>query len=268
MKMSYPQKNNYRSRGRNSRLKIIAIIIAIVILFFISQLGLLGEVIHRIASPLWKAENYTVDKFSGMFSVIRSKKSLISEGRALREELGKANANLLIQKVYQKENEDLKVLLGRNNGRKNVILSAVLVRPSISPFDIIVIDIGKGSGVEVGNKVVYEGALIIGEVSEVDAKSSKVKLYSSPGEKHIALIGPRSVQAEVEGFGAGSFMAKLPRDMEINDGDEVVMPNISMSILGFVQKIETEVADSFQKVIFKIPINLSELKWVEVELNK
>lgn len=202
-----------------------------------------------------------------MFSTVRSKKSLISEVRALKEELGMASANLLIQKVYQRENEDLKALLGRSSDRKKNILSAVLVRPSVSPFDIIVIDIGKTSGVKVGDKVLYNGSLIIGTVSEVDIKSSKVKLFSSPGEKNIALIGPKSVQVEVEGFGAGSFVAKLPRDLEIKKGDEVIMPDISTSILGFVQKIESGVADSFQEIIFKIPINLSELKWVEVEIN-
>lgn len=267
MKMNYLLKNNYKSRNRNPRLKVILIIIVIVILFFVSRAGLFDSVANRIAVPLWKTANYANNKFSSMFSVVRSKKSLISEGRILKEELNKANANLLIQKVYQKENEDLKALLGRGNERKNVILSAVLVRPGMSPFDIIVIDIGKNSGVQVGDKVTHNGVLTIGEVSEVDAKSSKVRLYSSPGEKHMALIGPKSVQTEVEGLGAGNFIAKLPRDMEIKEGDEAVMPNITTSILGFVQKIETGVADSFQKVIFKIPINLSELKWVEVEIN-
>lgn len=267
MKMNYLLKNNYKSRNRNSRLKIILIIIIIIILFFISRAGLFGGAIHIIAVPLWKISNYTSDKFSGMFFTIRSKKSLISEVRTLKEELGTASASLLIQKVYQRENEDLKALLGRNSDRGKNILSAVLVRPGMSPFDIIVIDIGKSSGVKIGDKVLYNGSLIIGTVSEVDNKSSKVKLFSSPGEKHIALIGPKSVQIEVGGVGAGSFVAKLPRDMEIKEGDEVIMSGISTSILGFVQKIESGVADSFQKIIFKIPINLSEIKWVEVEIN-
>lgn len=265
--MNYLLKNNYKSRNRNSRLKIILIIIIIIILFFISRAGLFGGVINTIAVPLWKMSNYTSDKFSDMFSTVRSKKSLISEVRNLKEELSIAGVNLLIQKVYQKENDDLKALLGRNSDRKKDILSAVLVRPGMSPFDIMIIDIGKSSGVKVGDKVLYNGSLIIGIVSEVDIKSSKVKLFSSPGEKHIALIGPKSVQVEVEGFGAGNFVAKLPRDIEIKEGDEVVMPGLSTSILGFVQKIESGVADSFQKIIFKIPVNLSEIKWVGVEIN-
>lgn len=265
--MNYLLKNNYKSRNRNSRLKIILIIAIIIILFFISRAGLLGGTVNIIAVPLWKVSNYTSDKFSDMFSAIRSKKSLILEVKSLKEELGMASANLLIQKVYQKENEDLKALLGRDNDKTKNILSAVLVRPGMSPFDIMVIDIGKSSGVKVGDKVLYNGSLVIGTVAEVDSKSSKVKLFSSPGEKHIALIGPKSTQVEVEGFGAGSFVAKLPRDVEIKEGDEVVMPGISMSILGFVQKIESGVADSFQKIIFKIPVNLSEIKWVEIEMN-
>ena len=71
---------------------------------------------------------------------------------------------------------------------------------------------------------------------------------------------------ELEGLGGGNFAAKLPRDVEVKEGDAAVVPSISTSVFGFVEKIELNPTDSFQKIIFKIPANLSELKWVTVEI--
>lgn len=264
--MNYLLKNNLRPRNKNWRLKIALIILIFVTLFFISRANVFKEFLNKVALPFWRIDNYAVSGFSGFFSVINSKRSLIFENRALKEELDRTKADSSIRKILQKENEDLKILLGRNDARKNVILAAVLVKPGISPFDIIIIDTGKNKGVKKGDKVLFENALTIGEIEETYEGSSKVRLYSSPGEKTIAFVGPTSMQVEAEGYGGGNFIAKLPRGLEVKEGDEVMMPGISTSILGLVEKIKTSPADSFQEIIFKIPVNLAELKWVLVEI--
>ncbi|MBM2817828.1 MAG: hypothetical protein HW401_418 [Parcubacteria group bacterium] len=264
--MNYPLRNSSKPRNKNKRLKFLIAAIIFAILFLISLTGAFKISLNNIILPFWKSDSYIGQKFSNTFSIIGSKKSLIAENRRLGEELNKIKADLSIQKIIQKENEDLKALLGRDEIKKNAILSAVLVRPSISPFDIIIIDVGLDKGVKAGDRVLYEGSVAIGEVEEAYVHSSKIKLYSSPGEKFIALVGERSVQVEAEGLGGGNFSAKLPRDIEVNEGDAAVVPSISASIFGFVQKIELNPTDSFQKIIFKIPVNLSELKWVTVEI--
>ncbi len=266
--MNYLLKNNRKPKDKQWRFKIVFAVLIFATIFFISRTALFKGFINKIAMPFWKFDNYTVEKFSSIFSIVNSKSSLISENQTLKEELNKANADLSAQKVIQKENDDLKSLLGRNDVKKNIILAAVLVKPSISPFDVIIIDIGNDKDVKKGDKVLYQNTLVIGEVEEVYTDSSKVKLYSSPGEKILALIGPKSVQVEAEGIGGGNFIAKLPRDIEVNEGDAAVVPSISTSVFGFAQKIEINPAESFQKIIFKIPVNLSELKWVEVEVGK
>lgn len=267
MKMNYLLKNNSKPRSKNRRLKIGAIILIFAAILSFSLTGAFKGFLNRIALPFWKIDSYAALKFSGAFSIIASKKSLILENSRLNLELNKAAADLSIQKILQKENEDLKALLGREK-KNNLVLATVLVKPGISPFDIIIIDIGKDKGVKAGDKVLYESSAVIGEVEEAYAASSKVKMYSSPGEKFLALIGEKSAQAEAEGLGGGNFSVKLPRGVEIKEGDAAVVPGISTSVFGFVRKIELNPTDSFQKIIFKIPLNLTELKWVLVEIRR
>ena len=236
-----------------------------VVIFLFSRSDAIRGFFNKIALSFWKTDNYAAVKFSGIFSIIGSKNSLIAENQRLQEELTKANAELSIQKVVEKENDDLKSLLGRNDAKKSLVLGAVLEKPSISPFDVVIIDIGKNKGVQKGDKVLYEASIAIGQIEEVCDQSSKVKLYSSPGQKFTIFVGSKSIQAEAEGLGGGNFMVKLPRGIEISEGDSAVVPGISTAVFGFVEKIEIEPTDSFQKIIFKIPLNLTELKWVEVE---
>lgn len=266
MKMNYPLRNNSKPRNKNRRIKIGAVIILFTALFLISFTGALKGYLNKIALPFWRFDGFITQKFSNFFPIIGSKRSLILENRRLAEELNKIGSDLSVQKIIQKENEDLKALLGREEGENNLVLAAVLVKPGISPFDVIIIDVGFDKGVKAGDRVLYEGSVAIGEVEEVYDKSSKIKMYSSPGEKFLTLVGDKSVQAEAEGLGGGNFSVKLPRDIEVKEGDAAVVPSIATSVFGFVQKIELNPTDSFQKILFKIPANLSELKWVLVEI--
>lgn len=266
MKTNYPLRNSSKSKNKNGRLKIVALALLFVAVLTASFTGALKGSLSKIALPFWRFDSYVVQKFSDFFPIINSKKSLILENRRLAEELSKNASDLSMVKIIQKENQDLKTLLGRDEAEKDVILGVVLVKPSISPFDVIIIDVGIDKGVKKGDKVLYEGSAAIGEVEEVYEQSSKVKMYSSPGEKFLALVGEKNIQVEAEGLGGGNFSAKLPRDIEVKEGDAAVVPSISTSVFGFVQKIELNPTDSFQNVIFKIPTNLSELKWVLVEI--
>lgn len=264
--MSYPLRNSSKPRNGKWRVKSAVAILLFATVFLFSRVDLFRGFLNKIALPFWKIDNYAVGKFSDFFSVIGSKNSLVAENRRLEEELTKANAELSIQKVIEKENDDLKSLFERSDTKMKVILGVVLKKPVIYPFDIIIIDIGKTNGLQKGDKVLYGGVIAMGQIEEVFEKSSKVKLYSSPGQKFTVFIGSKSIQTEAEGLGGGNFMVKLPKGVEVSEGDEAVVPGISTTVFGFAHKIETDPADSFQKIIFKIPFNLNELKWVEVEV--
>jgi cell shape-determining protein MreC len=169
-----------------------------------------------------------------------------------------------LNRILIQENTDLKDLLGRKSIYSKAVLASILVKPSFSPYDTLIVDIGTDAGVVVGDKVSADGNIFIGRVSEVYANSSKVILYSSPDEKVLVLVGSNNVLKEAVGIGGGNFKIELPREIDIKEGDDVVIPSISPNIFGIVEKVEYKEADSFQTVLFKSPINVLELKWVEI----
>lgn len=264
--MNYPLKNSSKPRNEKWRVKLTVAILLFVIIFLFSRVELFRGFLNKTALPFWRFDNYAVSKLSDFFFIISSKNSLIAENKRLKEELTEVNVKLSLQKVIEKENDNLKLLLERDNAKTKIVLGAVLEKPSISPFDIIIIDIGKINGVQKGDKVLYGGVIAIGQIEEVFEKTSKVKLYSSPGQKFTVFIGSKSIQAEAEGLGGGNFIVKLPKGIEVSEGDEAIVPSISTMIFGFANKIETDPEDSFQKIMFKTPLNINELKWVEVEV--
>lgn len=266
MKMNYRLRNNSKFKNKNLRFKIITLVIAFFITLSVFFSGIFSGFLNKIALPFWRVDIYVVQKFSEIFAIINSKKSLILENRRLSEELNKNMMDTLMLRVIQKENQDLKALLGRDKVNKNTVIGAVLAKPGISPFDVIIIDIGLDEGVKKGNKVFYEKSVAIGEVEEVYERSSKIKLYSSPGEKFLTFVGENNIQVEAEGLGGGNFFAVLPRDAEVKEGDIAIVPGASTLVLGFVHKIKLNPTDAFQNIIFKTPVNLSELKWVLVEI--
>ncbi len=57
----------------------------------------------------------------------------------------------------------------------------------------------------------------------------------------------------------------MPRDFILEKGIEVVLPGITPYTIATVQTIISDTRDSFQKVLLLSPVNIFELKFVEVE---
>ena len=199
-------------------------------------------------------------------NVLNSKVELALENSQLKEQLKSDERNQALFGIVQKENDDLKNILNRKSSDQNLLLSSVLVKPFLSPYDTLIIDVGSSSNISINDKVLVDGNTFIGYISEVYKNTSKVILYSSPGEKVNVQIGSNNVEKVAVGQGGGNFSVQMPRESDIKEGDNITIPSISPNIFGVVEKIEFKESDSFQTVIFKSPVNISELKWVEVLL--
>jgi len=92
-----------------------------------------------------------------------------------------------------------------------------------------------------------------------------VKLLSAPGNKYDVEIGSESIPAIAEGLGSGNFKIELPRGVDIKVGDEVISPALSIKLLGIVEYIDATPQNSIQKILFKSPVNINQIKWVLIE---
>ncbi len=259
MKTNFPQRNN---SNKNIYWSVIPILFIIIFYFSWTR-----NILFNTGTPVWAIKNSISSFFVDNISILNSKISLLNENILLKDQIRVNESKNALYDLIKKENEDLKNILNRNKSNQKLILSTILVKPFLSPYDTLIIDIGEVDGVSIGNKVLVDGNIFIGYISEVYSNTSKVVLYSSPGEKVKVLIGNNNVEKEAIGLGAGNFKIEMPREGDIKEGDSIVMPSISPNIFGVVEKIDFKEADSFQDVLFKNPVNISELKWAEVLLS-
>lgn len=264
--MNYLLKSsNFQNRRKVVQKRALTIFIILIIAIIILVTGPVRRLIFSLALPAWQTENAILN--SNFFEYFKSKQSLINERIALEQKLFLAGNLLALNETLQIENENLKDLLGRKDSKQKTILGTVLVKPPQTPYDMLTVDIGEIDGVKVGDKVMANANIYIGEVSEVMPSSAKVTLYSTPGRKLSVVLGASSVTMEAVGIGGGNFNILVPREVEVKEGDVIVIPSITANVFGIVEKVSFKETDSFQTILFKSPVNISELNFIEVVIN-
>lgn len=264
-KMNYPlRSSNFEERKKAGQKKVLLITIIVILAVIILATGPVRHALFSVASPLWQAENSFLN--SNFFTYFKSKQALLNEKIVLEQKLFLTGNLLALNETLQTENENLKDLLGRKDTKQKTVLASVLVKPPQIPYDSLIIDVGTNYGVKVGEKVLASANVYIGEVSEVLPTSAKVTLYSTPGRKLSVVLGASSVTAEAVGIGGGNFNIYLPREVEVKEGDVIVIPSITANVFGIVEQVNFKDKDSFQTVLFKSPVNISELSFVQVVL--
>lgn len=207
------------------------------------------------------------NKFSSIGSAISFKKMIIAENKDLKAQLGETVARTANYNSVLDENTKLKEILNRKPWSANLILGNILSQKNQSIYSSVLIDLGTNDGITEGQRVFAWGNIPIGRIAETEANSSKVVLYSSPGERTEAIITGSAYSGfmEVVGRGGGNFELILPRDFVIAEGTEVVLPGAFPYVLGTVKTIISDPRDAFQKALIVSSVNIQELKFVEVE---
>ncbi|OGJ01618.1 hypothetical protein A3G53_02540 [Candidatus Nomurabacteria bacterium RIFCSPLOWO2_12_FULL_44_11] len=262
--MSYLQDRKVKNK------KIINITIVVVLLFvlFYFRAGIfkgLSYISGAIFRPVLVAGNNVGNTFSNISAYFASKNSLTKENEDLKLKLSEKDAKMANYNALLDENNKLKDVLGRKNAKADFIVSAILAKPNQSPYDTLIIDAGNNQGASAGDLVFALGNIPIGRVSEVGPSSAKVILFSNPGEKTEVVIEGRDVFTTITGRGGGNFEMIVSRDFTLERGATVVLPGITPYVVGVVQTIISDPRDAFTKALLTSPVNIFELKFVEVE---
>jgi cell shape-determining protein MreC len=227
--------------------KIITGIIIVLLLLYIFAPTFLPSIFLKIASPFWNIVKPSEEELAQIISSKDYESALVLELR--------------------KENEALKEILNRNTDASST-LAYILKKPPFTAYDTFIIDIGLKDNIKVGEKIYAGENILLGEIAEVYDSTSKVRLYSTPGEKYEVTLGvgtsTDNIQVGATGRGGGSFEIVVPRDLKIKEGDTVVIPSLTPNVFGIVKDIVTEDTNTFSTVLFSQPINIYQLKWVEL----
>ncbi len=260
---------SYLLDKRSKRNKYYKIALGVVVLLFLLYFKLVifngfsygSSIVFR---PVLTFGNSLGEKLKNVRSFFDSKNSLLLENENLKSKLNENNAISLNYNSILAENASLKEILGRKSEHTPMTLAAILAKPNQSLYDTLVIDAGSGQGLRKGDQVFALGNVPIGRVAEVYPKTSKVILFSNSGEKTQVIISGKNVFMELTGRGGGNFEMILPRDFVVQKGDEVVLPGITPYVVGIVETILSDPRDAFQKALIVTPLNIQELKFVEV----
>ncbi len=261
--MTYLVRHNARPADRRRRVIIYAcgVIVVLVAFFQFFMPHFLPGLWTSLARPFWRAE------FSVGSGALRSPAQLLNENEDLKRQLADDQVRLQSVNALQDENDQLKTILGRASTTPYIV-AAVLKRPPYSPYDELVIDIGKDKNISTSSLVYAPGNVLIGRVVDVMSQTSKVVLLSSPGQQYQVLVGSAHTPATATGRGGGQYQAQVSRDVKVQEGDYVSDPSLNDRVFGIVTSVLSDPADPFATVLFAPPVNLYQLRWVLIQNQK
>ncbi len=244
---------------------IFGILFFLVLIYFRTSVGnsfsYLGNIFFR---PILIVGRGIGNRFSDIKFYFNSKKSIFLENEDLKNQILESFADRANYLSVKEENNNLKEILNRKKEEASMILSNILSKPNQSLYDTLVIDVGIDKGIEVDDMVFALGNVPIGRISEVYKNSSKVILFSNAGEKIQVVITDKNIFMEMTGRGGSNFEMIIPRDFTIEKGKQVIMPGDNSFVLALVESVISDPRDPFTKVLLISPVNIQQLKFVQV----
>jgi cell shape-determining protein MreC len=257
-------------RKRKSAMpRLLAVFLFVVLVWAIQYFApsFFFGISSAVLRPLWSGQNALSRGILTLDSYLSSKKGLEEEVTRLNAQIleNQADSHRLV--LLEAENMSLKQALERTPEIKKK-LAAILRKPPLSPYDSFVIDVGSEGGAKVGQRILAQGDVLVGEIIETAADASKVRLYSSQGVEFPVNVGTSSVQLVAVGKGGGGFEIEALRDMPIAIGDAVSIPGVSTILFGTVEAVDVDPVEPFKRVFFRSPVNVFELPWVQIEISE
>lgn len=261
------------------------LVLAAVLLFFLDVYNVLDfprNIFYSFSSPIQKGFISAAKTISSSFNFLISLKNLSSENKNLKT----TNTRLLAENIYFRdivqENKILKEQLGINSNGKFTAVSAKLTgRDPLEFGSFFWIDKGEFSGVKINMPVIAagiysddfngEGGFLLGRITEVEQKSSKVLALTNFDSKVNAII--RREKKEIVGgivrggYGFNLVMDLVPTQNRIFEGDIALTSGKDGLypeglVIGSVAEIINKDNQIFQKVKVSPIINMNELDTV------
>jgi len=223
------------------------------------------SVSSSIQKALWGAGDNVSDFFSGVIRI----KTLESETDHLKLENQKLLAEIIILKGLKKENETLRRALEVGLEKDFKLILGQVIGKDISS-DFILIDKGESDGVLKDMPVITEERVVLGKVSEVYNKYSKIMLLTSNKSSFDAKIfTPEKEEKNISGVVKGKnnlkvFLELISKDESINQGDLVITTRLGgvfpdNLLVGQIKEIRKKDIESFQQAEIDPAFNINDL---------
>jgi len=259
MKMIFHQKDKRK----------ISIPFIISTIFFVIVAGLyfltpvfFPSLLYSFAAPVWSVRSFVVENVAESAAYLKSKRSLEEENNRLETQNEIIKQSAIALEVLRKENIELRSVINREGVRPKT-LGKITSRPPASPFDTVIIDVGTSSGVKEGDIAVVSGSMALGEVARVFENGSLIRLYSTPDTTVEVQVVRSGTNVQAIGKGGGNFELVVPKETDVIEGDLVSLGS-TLFIAGEVDKVLSAESGSFKTALFRLPVNIRNVSWVEI----
>lgn len=254
-------------RSSRNKSKVLIIIIAIILAVFLFNFFQkeIRNFFYSFSAPIqrvfWEAGDSTSDFLSSIFK----SGELKSEVDKLKAEKNDLTSQIIGFQELKQENEILRSALDVGLKDEFELSLTQVIGKDISQ-DFILINKGSKDGLSEDMPVITEGKILVGKISDVYNKFSKVMLLSNKESSFDAKEINSLASGVVKGMGYPKLLFDLiPKDQIINNGDLIVTDSISGIFpaglfIGTVTNISKSDVGSFQQADVEPAFDLSEAK--------
>jgi len=258
------------STVRNKILICLAILLLTSFLIFFQKE--VRNIFYFISAPIQKVFWKAGDNASNFFKTISTFKNIKKQNEELllkNQELLSENSQL---KELKKENETLREALNLSLQKDFQLEKAEVI--SRNPFqDYILINKGEKSGISRGMPILTSGKVILGKITEVYDKFSKVTLISDKSSSFDAKVSEKDVFGVVKGEGNFSLILDLvSQNEEIKEGDLVITSSLGGIfpeglLVGQIKEVKKSDIQPYQKAVLNSSFNIANLETVFIVTN-
>lgn len=253
----------------NSKIQSLLVFILILGLFFFLNRTLAAQKIKHffyiISEPfqtnLWRAG----ERVSDFFEIALEMNDLKKKNKELELEILKLlSENVKVQEL-EKENEDLREALGLELEKEFQLKIAKTLGKDISQ-DFILINKGSKDGLIEGLPVINPQKILIGKISTVYPRFSKVMLVSNKE----SLVDVEVYERDVEGVAKGKgnlqiSLELLPKEKEIKENDLIVTTSLSGAypkglLVGQIKEVKKQDIEPFQAAEIKPAFEINQIE--------
>lgn len=258
-RQSFPRRR-YRNSIVGSGTTAVAAVLALLVILLAAFRFAVPSAWNAVTAPVWRMGASLSSHVRGT-GTVESKTVLLAERDSYASQVTRLTAEnaALSAKVA-----DLTKLLGSRTEPVQGIVAAVMARPPVAPYDVLILDQGSSAGVTLGASVTADGGTPVGTIGQVDGAQSRVTLYSTRDIKTSGWIGAARIPVTLTGAGAGAFTASVPKVAGVNPGDGVYLANAGAYPIGTVVSIDSDPSSPTVNLEVRPYVNPFSLTWVTV----
>lgn len=254
---------NQEKKKNVSRTKAVVVAVFLVVIVLITVFVIAPFLQSVIRGPLWLARSVEVSG-GDVVTMMTPKALLVEKNKQLQEQIKTYEAQVLALQQLRDENDQLKKEVSFVTHNQEVVTVQVLGKPNQSLINSMVIGAGDKQGVHVGQLVTTQGNLGVGTVVGVASQTATVALFGAPQFSGDVLLVNKNITVPATGKGSGNFEIHIPREVAVSDGDLLAFPENPQVVVGVVKSIIFDPRDPFQTVLARAPVNVQELRFVQV----